>query len=328
MTGTGGGRRSPDANWRDPRFAARRLLRRPTAPLDAYVPITLDADQRARLAAAARAARRPDTGRVTFVFGTMPRSGTNFLERLLDAHPGVAIGPGGLRELPFLPAAAEIRRFEERLADFYPPNAEHFAPFEWLAYAMAGFVAAITADAAPRTEVTIVKDPHMRHVGLFDAVLPEEKAFLVMRDGRYLIDSTIRTWPLKTLGRTFRDVCLEWAAATQAALDYAETAPPDRVRLVRYESLVGDGPATMTELFGWLGLDPAAADAQRIAAPPILGSSTHSREDGDVNWKPVEKSADFDPTGRRIGWTDAQWKTFWECCGPVQERAGYENKAR
>lgn len=317
---------SPDARWRDPRFVLRRLTRRPTAPLADYDRPALDDATRARLTAAAAAARAPGGPDVAFVLGVMPRSGTNFLERLLLTHPDTEGAPGGLRELPALGAAGALEGFRDALGRLYGPNADLFARHEWLAYALGGYLNAARAGCAEGTRTLLIKDPRVRNVWLFDAVTPPDtRALIVLRDGRYLVDSTIRTWPLRPLGRTFEDVCLEWEAATRATLDYAEAAPEGRVRPVRYEDLVARGPAEMAEICGWLGLDPAGLDAAALEGAPVLGSSTHSREEGGkVGWTPVQKDAAFDPTGRALDWTAAQKATFERICGATQARAGYD----
>jgi hypothetical protein len=255
----------------------------------------------------------------------MPRSGTNFLERLLLTHPDTEGAPGGLRELPILGAAPAMEGVRAALARLYGPNADLFARHEWLAYAMGGYLNAVRAGADPATHTMLIKDPRVRNLWLFDAVTPEDtRAAIVLRDGRYLIDSTIRTWPLRPLGRTFEDVCLEWDAATRAALDYAAEAPGDRVRTIRYEDLVADAPATMAGICDWLGLDPARLDPAQLTDAPVLGSSTHSREGGRVGWTPVKKDGAFDPTGRALDWSVAQRATFARICGATQERAGYD----
>lgn len=316
---------SPDSDWRDPRFVLRRLTRRPTAPLAAYAPPGLDAAARDRLRAAARAARAPGGPAVTFVLGVMPRSGTNYLERLLLTHPDACGAPGGLRELPALGAAGALERgFAADLGRLYGPNADLFARHEWLAYALAGYLNAARAGCPAEARMLLIKDPRVRNVGLFDAVLPDTRALIVLRDGRYLLDSTIRTWPLRPLGRTFEDLCLEWEAATRAALDYAAAAPEGTVRLVRYEDLVRDTPAEMAAVCDWLGLDPARLDAAALGAAPVLGSSTHSKgADGTVGWTPVARDAAFDPTGRPLDWSASRQATFARICEATQARAGY-----
>ncbi|MEO1308160.1 MAG: sulfotransferase [Pseudomonadota bacterium] len=316
---------SPDSRWTDPSFVIRRVLRRPTVPMEPYQPLQIDAAARGRLQDVALKAQGLSTPPVAFVFGVMPRSGTNYLERMLCQHPDVVTPPDDLRELPFLSALPDMHRFEDSLARFYAPNSELFAQNEWLAYAMAGYLSSVRSSVGETAKLVVIKDPRVRHISLFDAVLPREKAMIVVRDGRYLVDSTIRTWPLKPLGRTFEDVCLEWDAATRAALDYGDTAPAERVRLVKYEEVVADPATRIGELCSWLGIDPAAIEAEALTDAPILGSSTHSRENGgEVGWTPVYKKDGFDPTGRDLGWTDKQKRIFERVCGETQKRAGYD----
>ena len=316
---------SPDAEWRNPAFAIKRLMRRPTVPLNDYAAAQLTPSERDRLRDCAVASRNHSDHGICFVFGVMPRSGTNYLERLLEAHAAVATCPDNLRELPFLAAADRLGEFQDDLSRFYPPNSEVFSRYEWLAYAMAGYVNSLRARADKSKKLTVVKDPHMRNISIFDAIMPSEKAILVVRDGRYVIDSTIRTWPLKPLGRTFEDICLEWQAATAAALDYAATAPQDQVKLVRYEDIVADTAGEMVAIFDWLSLDAEDADQSKLTDAPILGSSTHSREDsGEVGWKPVKNTDGFNPTSRPLEWSAAQRTTFSRICGDTQSRAGYD----
>ncbi len=316
---------SPDAQWRNPAFAIKRLMRRPTVPLDGYERAELGPSDREYLRERAMSARTELSHDICFVFGVMPRSGTNYLERLLEAHSEIATCPENLRELPFLASADRLGEFQADLSRFYPPNNEVFRLHEWLAYAMAGYVNSIRNRADTAKKLTVIKDPHMRNISIFDAIMPREKAILVVRDGRYVIDSTIRTWPLKPLGRTFEDVCLEWQAATSAALDYASSAPQDQVKLVRYEDLVADTSTEMNDIFGWLGLDSGKADQSKLTDAPILGSSTHSREaTGEVGWKPVKDTKGFNPTSRPLEWTPAQRNTFDRICGETQSKAGYD----
>lgn len=316
--------RSPDSDWSDPRFAIRRLTRRPTVPLDAYQASPEATGWRATLRERALAARVPGGPEICLILGVMPRSGTNYAESLLLTHPNISGAPDDLRELPLLSAADRMDGFQDRLAEFYEPNAGVFAQHEWLAYAAAGYVNRLRNGAGSTTGAVLLKDPHMRHVWLFDVIFPAEKALLVLRDGRHVVDSTIRTWPLKFAGRTFEDVCLEWAAATTAALDYAERAPADRVRLVRYEALAEETAATVAPLMEWLSVDPAAVPEIELTDRPILGSSTHSKAaDGTVGWTPVKADKDFNPARRKVDWDDKQHEIFDRICGAAQSRAGY-----
>ena len=310
---------SPDARWRDPRFALRRLLRRPTARLAAYAPPALSGADRAALRDAAIRARTPGGPEVCLILGVMPRSGTNYVERLLTAHPD-AEAPETPRELPALACADAIRPFEAALARHHPTN--DGPPYLWLAYALAGQVNALRAGSG--AGAIVLKDPHVRHLGLLDALMPRERAVLVLRDGRRLIDSTLRTWPPRRLGRTFEDLCLEWAAATTAALDHAESASPDALRLLRYEEAAADPLGCARGLCAWLGLDPDRLPAAAVEGAPVLGSSTHSRDaSGAVGWSPVERPEGFDPAGRAVEWPGWRERIFARVCGPVQRRAGY-----
>lgn len=318
------GKLSPDAKWNEISFIIKRILRRPTTPLNHYKNKTLNSTHLNEIKAAALRSRSKSSVSTAFIFGVMPRSGTNYLEKLLLTHPKVNIPNNGLRELPILAAAEEIKNFESALSRFYSPNKEVFKKYEWLAYAASGFINNIVKEVENSdTSILLLKDPHMRNIDLFEAIFPLEKSLLVLRDGRYVIDSTLRTWPLRRFGRTFEDICLEWAAATNAALAYSDRTDPNSTKIVRYEALAKRPVETIKEVSKWLNIETSELQKDNLINTPVLGSSIHSKnEQGDVDWKPLAKSEDFN-LERELEWPKRYIKIFDNICGETQERAGY-----
>ncbi|TYO84812.1 sulfotransferase family protein [Oceanicella actignis] len=322
--------RSPDENWRNPLFALRRLARLTTIEPARFAP-ALAADQAAllgaRIAPGQRAALcaggRKLPARAVFLASPTPRSGTNYVEALIAAHPGVAISPCGVREAPFLPEADRMLQFERGFARRHRDNAERIAPYEFLAHAATGFLARAAAEA-PAAEAIVLKDPHARRLELLPAIMPEALVVLVLRDGWRTVDSMARTWPPRFPGRTFEDMCLEWALATEAALDFAARAPAEILTL-RYEDAVARPAEAAQAVWRRLGLGAARDCEARLAMVPVMGSSTHSRGAEGVDWRPRAPSADFDPAGRPVSWTRAQERAFARRAARVQARLDREH---
>ncbi|MFO7854402.1 MAG: sulfotransferase [Paracoccaceae bacterium] len=318
---------SSDSRWASPGFVLARFLRLPTADPRWYR-ASLDARGLAQVARGAAAARRGASSRpptqCAVLVGPTPRSGTNFVEALIAAHPLVAAAPLGLRELPVLPEAHRLNGFAQALASRHPSNAA-LGPADWLALALAGLLQRAAAEA-PGAEIVLLKDPHTRRLDLLRAVLPDATPVIVLRDGMRTIDSAVATWPARGLsrwlGRSFADHCRDWALATEAALDFARNVPEALV--LRYEDAASAPSAMAVRLWTALGLE-VDAEAERAAAVlPILGSSTHSRGSAGVDWTPRERPEGFDPAARHVRWSARRRRIFLREAGAVQARLDRE----
>ncbi|MGM0584521.1 MAG: sulfotransferase [Pseudomonadota bacterium] len=318
--------RSPDARWASPGFVLRRLLRRPAQEPAAFAP-ALDPGRLARARAHAAAARQGARLRCAFLLGPMPRSGTNFVEGLVAAHPQVAASPLGLREAAVLAEAPRLAPFAAALARRHPSAA--LEPEAWLGYALAGVLARLEAER-PEAALALFKDPHARGLARLPAILPDAIPIVVLRDGRRTLDSHLRTWPprgaARWLGRSFADRCAEWALANQAALDFAAAEP--RAVVVRYEAAAADPQGAAARLAAALGLPPSAAQGEAVARLPVLGSSTHSRTAQGVDWAPRPAAPDFDPAARPLDWPAARERVFRRIAGEAQARLDREAPVR
>jgi protein-tyrosine sulfotransferase len=258
-------RRRPDRRWRSPGFALRRLLRLTTTDPGGY---GLSVDPEIVIAIAERArASRPALGRgAALLLGPTPRSGTNYVEAIVSAHPHVATAPCGVREAPFLAAAETIRPFEQEFGRRHAETSRGLVPYEWLGYAASGFLARAAAEAGPE-RLILLKDPHALRLDLAEAIFPDAKRLIVLRDGRRTVDSCVRTWALRRLGRTFADICLEWALATNAALDHVARSG-GAAMAIRYEDAVAAPASVARAAQGFLGLDPGLARLTDLHATP------------------------------------------------------------
>jgi hypothetical protein len=277
-----------------------------------------------------------------FVLGVAPRSGTNYIEDLLCVHPDCGLGVP-LREnqlmssLPDL--AAIVRTHEANWAKnarwgFLPEHAEDLA--HALGRGLIDFMVSQVderrrlhepPESLPGIEAAFKQSPrylvskHPRTVGLADfrRFFPDEKLILLIRDGRAVAESSIRSW-----GWTF-DVAVDgWRRGAAEMAAFLDENPDDPALFVRYEDLITDPEAGLKQIFAYLDLDADVFDYEKALKRPVRGSSTARPQGADkVDWQPVEKTDSFDPLARARDWTDAQHERFNHMTGDLSVRFGY-----
>jgi hypothetical protein len=265
-----------------------------------------------------RAAAEPKEGepRTVYVFliGT-GRCGSTLVHELLAHHPGVGYISNLEDRLPALPAGA--RRYGNALYRRLPPGAAgrlRYAPSEgyralarevspmvtepardlvaadaipWLAERFRAFFAGRAA--AQRTPVFLHKFTGWPRAGFVDAVLPEARFINVVRDGRAVVASALKTpwwrghqgpehWPWGPLppayaaeweasGRSFVLLGgLGWKLLMDAYAAARELVPAERWLDVRFEDLLSEPQACFKEMLDLMGLDQDRSFDRVLAA--------------------------------------------------------------
>src|SRR6185437_7463172 len=206
-------------------------------------------------------ASSPLQGRMIFLVG-LRRSGTNWLERIVHAHPDVVVIPGetylfgrGVRTL-----ASQIRHTLPEAAGVGSVYASRPA---FLA-AVRGYSDVVLAEAAaavdPDAFHIVERTPlHVFDLDLIGAVYPDARVVHIIRDGRDVARSVLSMdWGPQTVA----DAAREWRsgitaarAAAPALASYTE---------VRYEELLADPATGIAGVFEALGLsapEPVVAAA-------------------------------------------------------------------
>lgn len=277
-----------------------------------------------------------------FVVGVAPRCGTNYVEDLLCVHPDCGLGIP-LREnqlMGILPQlAAIVGELDQRWGrnqrwGFRP---EHSAD---LARALgAGIVDFLVSQVDERRRLQtppaslpgieeafklsprflITKHPRATGLADFRTFFPEGKLILLMRDGRAVAESSIRSW-----GWDFDIAVDNWRQGAREMARFLDDHPDDPSIFVRYEDLIIDPERQLARIFDYIGLDSGRFDFDRALRRPVRGSSTARPEGAEgVDWQPVEKDAAFDPLARARGWTPAQHARFNHMVGNLSIRFGY-----
>lgn len=277
-----------------------------------------------RLATIARRVRGETMPPAVFVLGVLPRSGTNFVRDALALHPALFPNPRRIWEFPLLDVARGANALQEEFLAMFPRNAEVMGPLDMFGYLAGAWMRDLQADA-PDGRRILLKNPHMRNLSLATAAFPGDKLVLVIRDGRDVVESSLKTFSGRRLARkTFAQIAEEWSLASSAALAFAEGGPrthPD-VTVLRYEDLVTDPRRTLPGLLRRLDLDPDAVDLDAVEALPVRGSS-RTVADGRTGWKPQPRDTGFNPIRRWESWPAPRKRLFDRIAGDAISKAGY-----
>jgi hypothetical protein len=277
-----------------------------------------------------------------FILGVAPRCGTNYLEDLLCVHPDVGLGIP-LRENQLISTLPDLSRYVDDLAGKWHKNKrwgfqpEHINDLtRSLGLGLTDFMISqvdgrrriqTPPDTLPGIEAAFKLEPrflvtkHPRPTGLFDfrRFFPDAKLILLMRDGRAVAESSIRSW-----GWNFDVAVDNWRRGAADMTRFLDDHPDDPSLFVRYEDLITDPDNQIGRIFEYIGLDPEAFDFDRALKRPVRGSSTDRPPGADeVAWEPVEKTDDFDPLARARHWTPAQHARFNHMAGALLERFDY-----
>ncbi len=269
---------------------------------------------------AARVARGTERGPALMIHGVMPRSGTVYCGELLRLHPDLYPYPHQLWELPALPLSEKLRALQRSFLQAYPINRGRLAEADFMAIFGAGLVAYLY-EPVPAGQRVLVKLPSVQYLNRFFTMFPCEHLLVLLRDGRDLVHSTLRTWPRLN----FIQVCLRWNRSAQAVLFAAENlrAPDGRgFWIARYEDALQDPEGFVREACDQFDLDQSRYPFDRINEIRVIGSSLLEHQQ-QVSWRHIEKPRNFKPVGYWEQWPRIKKSIFKLIAGQPLIALGY-----
>lgn len=207
-----------------------------------------------------------------FFVGGGVRSGTTWLQLLLDAHPEVSCN-GEAHFIDYL--APSLKQTADHYREYidnknrtifrelegYPLAAE-----EDFQYLMASWIALLLIRQSKCKEAVAVGERtpnNIDHFDMLDVLFPAAKFIHIVRDGR---DSAVSAWlhnlrvtpdwamqqysSLATYATGFAE---SWAKHIARAQQFAERHP-DRFLRIRYEDLAAETERSLASLFGFIGV--------------------------------------------------------------------------
>ncbi len=256
---------------------------------------------------------------VIFIHGVMPRSGTVFTGEILRLHPSLHAYPNELWEIPFLELTGDLIDVQRHFLRAYRQNAEKMNGYEFLPLFGASMVAYLHS-FVPEEKRVLVKIPDVQYLDYFPTVFPCEHLLLLMRDGRDVVNSTVKTWA----DADFAETCREWNLGARAILDFNRAHEGKRrgYWMVKYEDVVSDPAAFASLACKKFELDESSFPVERISSISVRGSS-EIKNGGKVTWSAAEKPENFNPVGRWQGWSERDKRIFKKIAGGTLIEAGY-----
>jgi hypothetical protein len=262
------------------------------------------------------------TGTPIFIQGIMPRSGTNFLTRLIALHPDCQ-HPAPIMEDLLLHRAHLLVRFADQVWKAWHnhkgwdvPALEHKRLLRALGNGLVAFLQ--EKIEAPRV---VTKSPQVYHLEHFFDLFPQAKLIVLVRDGRSVVASGMRSFDWK-----FEVGVDRWKTAADHVIRFVG-GPTDKscYLCLKYEDLHQDLNAQLPRLLEYLELDSARYDFEAAARLPIVGSSEGRLPDRrQVSWEPVRKTDAFQPLERWRQWPGEQLRHFERLAGEQLLQLGYQ----
>ena len=252
----------------------------------------------------------PLQDRLVFLVGAR-RSGTNWLQRILQAHP----------EVVSLPSETYVfHRGVRALADGFqhtnpgsPLTGTMFVERETFRAGVRELLDRALVDNLERLGASarflIERTPwHVYDLELIARFYPDARVVHIVRDGRAVARSLLAMeWGPDTMA----EAAEEWRSSVEAGRRGA-AAFGDRYREVAYEGLLADPAAGIAELYGWLGveLDPGTVERLVLEAASEFNVDPAAPGVSAAKWRGALSAADL--------------ATFERVAGPALRAFGYE----
>ncbi len=269
---------------------------------------------------AARLARGADRDPAILIHGIMPRSGTVYVGELLRRHPDLYAYPFHLWEFPALQLTGDLLKLQEKFLLGYKLNRGKIKEGDFLPLFGASLIAYLYASVPPEQRV-LAKMPSVQYLSHFFSMFPYENLLILVRDGRDLVHSTLRTWP----HLNFLQVCLRWHRSAQIVLHTFEQLSTTKCNgywMAKYEDALKDPETFVKEACQHLGLAENRYPFEEIDSIRVIGSSKLENKD-KVTWQHLQKPKDFKPVEYWQKWSPARKLIFKTIAGRSLVALGY-----
>lgn len=249
------------------------------------------------------------------IHGIMKRSGTVYTGELLGLHPELFQHPNQIWEVPFLPLTGSILDLQNEFFLAYENNQGRVGENDFLPLFGASFIAYLYS-MVPEDKRLLAKMPGVQYLDYFHTVFPNENLLLLVRDGRDVVTSTIKTWPQLR----FADVCRRWHRSAKMTLNFEKHHARTRgYWLGRFEDAVTEPAAFVRKACVQFCIDEMDYPFDKIDSLPLLGSSTAKEK--SRSW--IKKPNGFNPIGRWHAWSSWKRRTFKRIAGQSLIDLGY-----
>ena len=279
-----------------------------------------------------------DGKQILFVTGA-PKSGTTWLQLMLDTHPQIACrGEGsffsklaGALQTLFKASNTEAARNGALKGGKVPPFPQLDVPIALHVLRQVVLGSLATYGTAPETLVVGEKTPSTaRGLDAVFACFPAAKVLHIARDGR---DVCLSAWhhnlrdtgmDVREFFKTFDDflpMMTEVWVEHQRPIFSHQADHPDAIQVVRYEDLLNDPTRIASQVFRWLDVEYDANTVASCVDATSFAALSDGRHPGE------EDPTSFFRSGTEGGWrevfSEKQAQAFWEKAGKEMTALGY-----
>jgi hypothetical protein len=257
---------------------------------------------------------------ICFLIGA-PRSGTTWLQRLLQAHPDICGGEESHFFRLFTPAIRDAGIWEaEDRRDLGPLAYIDRQTYDGAIRDVWAKVFDPLYQDHPQARVHLEKTPeHALCIPQIVQLFPNAKFVFLLRDSRAVTSSLLHAstdWGHHWAPDTARTAAATWRRYTRVALKWHKNNPDHPFHTVRYEDLVADTEGQLDQILRFVLPDASPVDtAQVLAAFEAAGAG-----DGDVSGFARKRGA----TGWKTDLTACQKLVVWKETRTLMRSVGYD----
>jgi len=273
-----------------------------------------------------------------FFVGGSPKSGTTWLQLLLDSHPSVSCsGEGHFTTHLWRLLKEALEKHDEVIKT---NNKELFTEIEEykrlaeddICYIFATCIAVLLVKQSNHKLVRAIGDKSPANTRAFVGLaklFPAAKFIQIVRDGR---DCAVSGWfhnlrlneraPLDRGSLTAHVTAFaeRWASHLAKGQELVD-AHPERIRRIRYEDLVKDTEDTLAGLFHFLGVDANASVLAHCRTEASFNKRSGGRSPGEENRQSLFRKGVIGDWHNHL--TEEQNALFRERAGDWLDRFGY-----
>ncbi|MFA5785659.1 MAG: sulfotransferase [Actinomycetota bacterium] len=234
----------------------------------------------------------PLRDRMIFVVGAR-RSGTNWLQRTLAAHPDIVAVPS--ETFLFSRGIAPLAERFQHAAPGLPQTGTTYMDRQAFLDAVRSFCDStflgLLETLGGEGHRLVERTPeHACHLDLIGDVYPDARILHIIRDGRDVVRSLLSMeWGPESVA----EAAEEWRTSVESAVASGKRLP--HYREVRYEEMLADPRPHISALFDWLGLDstPAIIDRAVVEAAVPYNVDPASPKPGSGKWRGALSESDL-----------------------------------
>lgn len=258
-----------------------------------------------------------------FLFGVLPRSGTNFVFKSILLHPDInkSFHPG---EDYILSQSQHLKLYVDKLVDKWSPRWEGTDRVVQKKRILDNLSKAhynyLKQDDNIKAKYIFTKTPSTEGIENLSMLFPESKAIFLVRDGKSLIRSGVKSFIW-----TYIDSMKKYAQSLSRIKSIVSQDNHKNCLVINYEKFCSNPEKELKSIYNFLELDPSSINYSQVSQMPVLGSSDHiDDKTGKFKWVVSNESSSTKPKFKKLEWHPLMLKRYNSIC-KIASEFGYDD---